>query len=111
MFPTDEFATADKVVLVTGGADLGHGSGHNVRAGRPKGLILGLTRELAAEFYSGFGTAVRTRRCQIPMANRMTVPERIAASVLFLLSSTTVHITGQYLFVDGEHVHLDCALR
>lgn len=50
-FPIDEFATAREVVLVAGGADLGHGSGQNVRAGRPKGVDSGFTREFA-EFYS-----------------------------------------------------------
>jgi len=40
----------------------------------------------------------------------MTMPEEIAATVLFLLSSKAGHITGQHVFVDGGYVHLDRAL-
>ena len=47
---------------------------------------------------------------KIPLENRMTSPDEIAAKVVFLLSARAAHITGQHLFVDGGNVHLDRAL-
>jgi NAD(P)-dependent dehydrogenase (short-subunit alcohol dehydrogenase family) len=47
---------------------------------------------------------------KIPLEKRMTLPEEIAAMVIFLLSPRAGHITGQHLFVDGGYVHLDRAL-
>lgn len=47
---------------------------------------------------------------KIPLGNRMTNAEEIAAMVAFLLSDKAMHITGQHLFVDGGYVHLDRAL-
>ena len=47
---------------------------------------------------------------KIPLGQRMTEPEEIADSVLFLLSSRASHTTGQWLFVDGGYTHLDRAL-
>jgi L-fucose dehydrogenase len=47
---------------------------------------------------------------KIPLGKRMTQPEEIAATVLFLISSQAGHVTGQHLFVDGGYVHLDRAL-
>jgi L-fucose dehydrogenase len=44
---------------------------------------------------------------KIPLGQRMTKPEEIAASVLFLLSPQAGHITGQHVVVDGGYVHLD----
>ncbi len=49
-------------------------------------------------------------RARIPLGQRMTTPEEIAAMVTFLISSKASHITGQHLFVDGGYVHLDRAL-
>jgi len=49
-----------------------------------------------------------TRR--IPLENRMTTPEEIANTALFLLSDRSSHTTGQLLYVDGGYVHLDRAL-
>jgi L-fucose dehydrogenase len=46
----------------------------------------------------------------IPLGNRMTTKEEIAAMVAFLVSEQASHITGQWLFVDGGYVHLDRAL-
>jgi L-fucose dehydrogenase len=46
----------------------------------------------------------------IPLGNRMTTKEEIAAMVAFLVSDQASHITGQWLFVDGGYVHLDRAL-
>ncbi len=43
----------------------------------------------------------------IPLGQRMTTPEEIASTVVFLLSDRASHTTGQFLFVDGGYVHLD----
>lgn len=47
---------------------------------------------------------------RIPLGQRMTKPEEIAAMVVFLLSKQAEHITGEWLFVDGGYTHLDRAL-
>ncbi|TAG29442.1 MAG: SDR family oxidoreductase [Rhodobacterales bacterium] len=47
---------------------------------------------------------------RIPLGNRMTTAEEIAATVVFLLSDRAGHTTGQWCFVDGGYVHLDRAL-
>jgi L-fucose dehydrogenase len=47
---------------------------------------------------------------RIPLGNRMTTDDEIAATVAFLLSDKAGHTTGQWLFVDGGYVHLDRAL-
>ncbi|MGD2135804.1 MAG: SDR family oxidoreductase [Gemmatimonadales bacterium] len=44
---------------------------------------------------------------KIPLGRRMTTPEEIAATVVFLLSPRAGHITGEHLLVDGGYVHLD----
>ena len=101
-----------------------------------KGGILGLTREWAAELLP-YGIRVnavvpaevmtplyqqwlnsfpdpqeklKTVVGKIPLENRMTTPDEIAAMVVFLISPKAGHITGQHLFVDGGYVHLDRAL-
>jgi L-fucose dehydrogenase len=101
-----------------------------------KGAILGLTREWAAELLS-FGIRVNALIpaevmtplyqqwlakhanpqeklarivSKIPLGQRMTTAEEIAATVVFLLSDKSGHTTGQHLFVDGGYVHLDRAL-
>jgi L-fucose dehydrogenase len=53
---------------------------------------------------------LREITAKIPLGKRMTQPEEIAATVLFLISGQASHITGQHLFVDGGYVHLDRAL-
>jgi L-fucose dehydrogenase len=47
---------------------------------------------------------------RIPLGQRMTTAEEIAATVVFLMSDKAGHTTGQWLFVDGGYVHLDRAL-
>ena len=101
-----------------------------------KGAILALTREWAAELLN-YGIRVNAivpaevmtplyRQwldsfpnpdekltailAKIPLEQRMTTPDEIAAMVVFLLSAQAGHITGQHLFVDGGYVHLDRAL-
>src|ERR1043166_7140780 len=40
---------------------------------------------------------------KIPLGKRMTTPDEIAATVVFLISAQAGHITGQHLFVDGGY--------
>ena len=47
---------------------------------------------------------------KIPLGQRMTTPQEIASTVVFLLSNLSAHTTGQWLFVDGGYTHLDRAL-
>ncbi|MDN7923186.1 SDR family oxidoreductase [Burkholderia gladioli] len=101
-----------------------------------KGAVLSLTREWAASL-AGDGVRVNavipaevmtplyeswlasfddpeaklaaiTQR--IPFGKRMTTPEEIASTAVFLLSERASHTTGQWLFVDGGYTHLDRAL-
>ncbi|MBU9684129.1 SDR family oxidoreductase [Burkholderia gladioli] len=101
-----------------------------------KGAVLSLTREWAASL-TGDGVRVNavipaevmtplyeswlasfddpeaklaaiTQR--IPFGKRMTTPEEIASTAVFLLSERASHTTGQWLFVDGGYTHLDRAL-
>jgi L-fucose dehydrogenase len=46
----------------------------------------------------------------IPFEARMTSPEEIADTALFIISDRSSHTTGQFVFVDGGYVHLDRAL-
>jgi L-fucose dehydrogenase len=119
---------ASKVAVTGQGGTSGYASA--------KGAILALTREWAAELLK-YGIRVNAivpaevdtplykqwlntfpnpeeRRKQIvsriPLGQRMTTPQEIAAMVLFLISAQASHITGQHVFVDGGYVHLDRAL-
>jgi L-fucose dehydrogenase len=101
-----------------------------------KGAIMALTREWAAELLP-YGIRVntvipaevmtplyrhwldtfpnpeeklKTILTKIPLEQRMTTSEEIAAMVVFLISTKSSHTTGQHLFVDGGYVHLDRAL-
>jgi len=101
-----------------------------------KGAILALTREWAVEllpygirvnailpaevmtplyqqWLATFADPDAKRReieAKIPLGKRMTRPEEIAATALFLMSAQANHITGQHFFVDGGYTHLDRAL-
>lgn len=55
-------------------------------------------------------TALKEITSRIPLGNRMTTVEEIAAMAVFLLSSRSSHTTGQIIHVDGGYVHLDRAL-
>lgn len=54
--------------------------------------------------------SLRDITSRIPLENRMTTAEEIAAMTVFLLSSRSSHTTGQIIHVDGGYVHLDRAL-
>ncbi|HWF92387.1 MAG TPA: SDR family oxidoreductase [Terriglobales bacterium] len=101
-----------------------------------KGGILGLTREWAAELlpagirvnaiipaevmtpmyrewvdtFTNPEEKLAMIQANIPLGKRMTTPEEIASTVVFLLSAKSGHTTGQHLFVDGGYTHLDRAL-
>jgi L-fucose dehydrogenase len=101
-----------------------------------KGAIMALTREWAAELlpygirvntvipaevmtplyrswldtFPNSEEKLKTILTKIPLEQRMTTPEEIAAMVVFLLSARSGHTTGQHLFVDGGYTHLDRAL-
>ncbi|CAI2524741.1 SDR family oxidoreductase [Serratia liquefaciens] len=47
---------------------------------------------------------------RIPFEHRMTTPQEIANTVVFLISSRSSHTTGQWLSVDGGYLHLDRAI-
>lgn len=112
------------------------GQGNTSAYAAAKGAQLALTREWAVELLP-FGIRVNAivpaevmtpmyadwlqsfpdpeakRRAivqNIPLGQRMTTKEEIAAMVLFLISSHAAHITGQCIHVDGGYVHLDRAL-
>lgn len=119
---------ASKVAMTGQGGTSGYASA--------KGAILALTREWAAEllkygirvnailpaevdtplykqWLSTFPNPEEKRKqivSKVPLGQRMTTPEEIAAMVLFLISGQASHITGQHVFVDGGYVHLDRAL-
>ncbi|MHB1305189.1 MAG: SDR family oxidoreductase [Acidiphilium sp.] len=119
---------ASKVALTGQGGTSGYAAA--------KGGQLGLTREWAAElaaegirvnavlpaevatpmyeqWLSSLPDPAASRAAitgAIPLGARMTKPEEIAASVVFLLSAQAAHITGQFHVVDGGYVHLDRTL-
>ena len=119
---------ASKTALTGQGGTSGYASA--------KGAILALTREWAAELapygirvnaivpaevmtplyrqwldtFSQPEEKLKAILSKIPLQNRMTSPQEIAAMVVFLLSAQAAHITAQHLFVDGGYVHLDRAL-
>lgn len=47
---------------------------------------------------------------KIPFEKRMTEPDEIANTALFIISNKSSHTTGQFIFCDGGYVHLDRAL-
>ena len=43
----------------------------------------------------------------VPLGQRFTTADEIAATVAFVASPRSAHTTGQLLFVDGGYTHLD----
>jgi L-fucose dehydrogenase len=124
------------VILNMGSKTAITGQGETSGYACSKGGIMALTREWAAELLP-YGIRVntivpaevmttlyrrwldsfpkpeeklRTILSRIPLEKRMTTPEEIAATAVFLISPESGHTTGQHLFVDGGYVHLDRAL-
>ena len=101
-----------------------------------KGGVLALTREWAVDFvkWGGRSNAIIIAESwtpaydtwinslpdgaeqlksiveKIPLGNRMTTPDEIANTALFLISDLASHTTGQHVFCDGGYVHLDRSL-
>ncbi|WP_116107733.1 SDR family oxidoreductase [Lewinella sp. IMCC34191] len=112
------------------------GQGSTSAYAASKGGVLALTREWAVDFVphqmrcnaiviaecytpsyetwiEGLDNGEEKRRSineKIPLGQRMTTPEEIANTALFLISDLSSHTTGQFVFVDGGYVHLDRAL-
>ena len=112
------------------------GQGHTSGYAAAKGGVNALTREWAAalashavrvncvvpaecstpQYQSWFDSQANPREARamieklVPVGQRMTTPEEIAAAILFLASPRSSHTTGQLLFVDGGYTHLDRAL-
>ncbi|MBS1841666.1 MAG: SDR family oxidoreductase [Acidobacteria bacterium] len=83
-------------------------TGYGVTSGyaAAKGAILALTREWAVELLP-YG--IRVNAVLPAEGKRLTRPEEIAATSLFLMSAQASHITGQHIFVDGRFAHPDRA--
>ena len=47
---------------------------------------------------------------KVPLGQRLSTPEELASTIVFLLSPASSHTTGQWVHVDGGYVHLDRAL-
>ncbi|QXP53903.1 SDR family oxidoreductase [Cellulophaga sp. HaHa_2_1] len=101
-----------------------------------KGGVLGLTREWAVDLIKdnirvnaiiiaeswtpAYDTWIKTLENgeeklkaivdKIPLENRMTTPQEIADTCLFVISDKSSHTTGQFITVDGGYVHLDRSL-
>ena len=46
----------------------------------------------------------------VPLGQRLTTPEEIAHTIVFLASPRSSHTTGQLVFVDGGYTHFDRAV-
>jgi len=112
------------------------GQGNTSGYAASKGGVLGLTREWAVDLIQygirsnaiviaeswtpAYDNWIKTIengadkleniKRSIPLENRMTNPEEIANTALFIVSDKSSHTTGQFVFVDGGYVHLDRAL-
>jgi L-fucose dehydrogenase len=85
-------------------------AGIRVNAVVPAEVMTPLYREWLAGFPDP-ERALADITARIPLGQRMTTPDEIAASVVFLLSPRSAHTTGQHVVVDGGYVHLDRAVQ
>ena len=46
----------------------------------------------------------------VPLSRRLTTPDEIAQTIVFLSSKRSSHTTGQHIFVDGGYTHFDRAV-
>lgn len=112
------------------------GQGHTSGYAAAKGAINALTREwavaLAADgirvncvlpaecesdqydrFFESTADPEATRRAVgalVPLENRLTRADEVAAAIVILASNVSSHTTGQWVFVDGGYTHLDRAV-
>jgi L-fucose dehydrogenase len=45
----------------------------------------------------------------VPLGQRLTTPDEVAATIVWLASPRSAHTTGQIIYVDGGYTHLDRA--
>lgn len=83
--------------------------GIRVNAVLPAEVMTPMYREYVSTFPDPQGKIDEITR-RIPLGQRMTTPQEIADTVVFLLSARAGHTTGQWLFVDGGYTHLDRAI-
>jgi L-fucose dehydrogenase len=83
--------------------------GIRINAVLPAEVMTPLYERWVASFPDPAAKLARIKR-HIPLGRRMTTPQEIADTVVFLLSSRAAHTTGQWLCVDGGYLHLDRAL-
>lgn len=85
------------------------GDGIRVNAVIPAEVMTPLYEKWIATFEDPQAQLEKITR-RIPLGQRMTTTDEIAATIVFLLSDKASHTTGQWLFVDGGYTHLDRAL-
>ena len=80
--------------------------------GEPASLLLadGRLFRIVLRGFPDPDAALKAITARIPLGQRMTTPEEIAATVVFLLSPRSAHTTGQQIVVDGGYTHLDRAI-
>jgi L-fucose dehydrogenase len=135
-FAVGELKKARGAIVNVGSKVAVTGQGHTSGYAAAKGGLLALTREWAAalapdgvrvnavvpaecdtpQYQRWFAAQSNPQEARatieqlVPLGQRLTTPEEVAAAILFLASPLASHITGQSLFVDGGYTHLDRAL-
>jgi len=112
------------------------GQGHTSGYAAAKGAVNALTREWAValapadirvncvvpaecmtdqyeRFFQSLPDPTATQQAignLVPLGKRLTTPEEIARTIVFLASPRSSHTTGQLVFVDGGYTHFDRAV-